>query len=89
MNDLNSVTSEVWSSMANTSLEPSGERVSTAELNGYVVSSVQVAGAWEGSVRLDMNLDMARTTTASCWELKKLMSPLRISRMRLASWRIC
>jgi chemotaxis protein CheX len=62
--DLNNVTSEVWSSMANTSLEPSEQIVTPAELNGYVVSSVQVAGAWEGSVRLDMNLDMARTTTA-------------------------
>ena len=63
-NDLNTVTSEVWSSMANTSLELSGQIVSPAELNGYVVSSVQVAGAWEGTVRLDMNLEMARATTA-------------------------
>lgn len=64
MNHLNSVTSEVWSSMANTSLEPSGERVTTTESRGYVASSVQIVGAWEGSVHLDMNLDMARMTTA-------------------------
>lgn len=63
-NDINTVTSEVWSSMANTFLELSDQVVSPAELNGYVVSSVQVAGAWEGTVRLDMNLEMARATTA-------------------------
>jgi chemotaxis protein CheX len=50
--------------MANTCLEVLDKIATSAELNGYVVSSVQVAGAWEGTVRLDMNLDMARATTA-------------------------
>jgi chemotaxis protein CheX len=64
MNHLNIVTSEVWSLMANTSLELSDIRVTTAALNGHVASSVQIVGAWEGSLHLEMNLDMAKTTTA-------------------------
>ncbi len=63
-NELNNLASEVWSSMASTSLEASEKIVTPEELNGYVVSSVEVDGAWAGSVRLDMNMDMARATTA-------------------------
>jgi chemotaxis protein CheX len=62
--ELNSLASEVFSSMANTYLELSGDAVSPEELNGYIVSSVRVEGAWEGVVRLDMDIEMARATTA-------------------------
>jgi chemotaxis protein CheX len=63
-NELNYLASEVWSSMANTFLKNTAEAVNRDELNGHVVSSVQVGGAWEGAVRLDMDIAMARATTA-------------------------
>jgi chemotaxis protein CheX len=62
-NDLNALASEVFSSMANMCLEPS-ENADAPELTEYIVSSVHLAGAWEGSVHLDMNIDLARATTA-------------------------
>jgi chemotaxis protein CheX len=63
-NELNSLTSKVWSSMANTCLELSKEKVSSEELMAHVVSSVQVVGVWTGAVSLDMDMKMARITTA-------------------------
>lgn len=64
MNELKDIASEVWASMANTYLEPAGVIAGPESSTGSVTSSVRVEGAWEGAVRLDMNMDMARTTTA-------------------------
>ena len=61
--DLVQLAVEVWSSMANIALSPSEEPYSPSKL-GYAVSSVQILGAWEGAVRLDMDMALARNTTA-------------------------
>lgn len=63
-NEFMVLTSKVWSSMASTCLELSEEKVSSEQLTPHVVSSVQVVGSWTGAVSLDMDMDMARITTA-------------------------
>jgi chemotaxis protein CheX len=63
-NELNELAIEVWSSMANISLTPSVDVVKTDRSGGYVVSSVQILGSWEGAVRLDMDMRFALRTTA-------------------------
>jgi chemotaxis protein CheX len=63
-NELYNLTSEVWSSMANTSLQPMGEDALPGAGNAHVVSSVQVVGSWTGAVNLDMDMGLARLTTA-------------------------
>jgi chemotaxis protein CheX len=65
LTELNSLTKEIWSSMANMNLEPSLEVVRPDKENGYVVASVQIVGAWKGAVRLDMDMKLARLTTAN------------------------
>lgn len=62
--ELNEIAIEVWSSMADIWLIPSPEIVRPNKTAGYVVSSVQVQGAWEGAVRLDMDMRLAMGTTA-------------------------
>jgi chemotaxis protein CheX len=62
--DLNQVASEVWSSMANITLSPAAESHTPDKTNGYVTSSVQILGAWEGAVLVDMDHRLAMHTTA-------------------------
>lgn len=61
--DLIKLAVEVWSSMANIALTPSEIPYSPSK-QGYAVSSVQILGAWEGAVRLDIDMALARNTTA-------------------------
>lgn len=63
VNDLNHLAMNVWSQMANIELAP-WEGIYTPHEEGYVVSSVQIFGTWEGAVRLDMDLTLARRTIA-------------------------
>ena len=77
-NELNYLATEVWSSMANTFLQTAVEVVNGNELNERVVSSVRVDGAWEGAVRLDMDIELARATTARLLGLKRMMCRLKI-----------
>jgi chemotaxis protein CheX len=63
--ELNSLTKEIWSSMANMNLETFDEIITPDKENGYVVASVQIVGSWKGAVRLDMDLSLARTTAAN------------------------
>lgn len=63
-NELNELAIEVWSSMANMDLDPCAEAVSPDKAGGYVVSSVQILGAWQGAIRLDMDMRLAFGTTA-------------------------
>jgi chemotaxis protein CheX len=62
--DLNQLAAEVWSSMASITLSPIVEAYTPNKKSGYVVSSVQIMGAWEGAVRVDMDLPLAMRTTA-------------------------
>lgn len=61
--ELCALTQAVWSSMANIVLSPSTEGLDKSR--GYVVAAVQIVGPWQGAVRLDMESNLARATTAS------------------------
>lgn len=50
--------------MANTSLQLMGEDALSGAGDAHVVSSVQVVGSWTGAVNLDMDMSLARLTTA-------------------------
>lgn len=65
LSELNNLTKEIWSSMANMPLEPCAEISRPAKESGYVVASVQVVGGWKGAVRLDMDMGLARATAAN------------------------
>ncbi len=56
------LTEAVWSQMANITLSP--DTVPIDKSSGYVVAAVQVVGPWQGAVRLDMDMGLARATTA-------------------------
>jgi chemotaxis protein CheX len=64
IDELNELAVDVWSSMADIWLTPSPEIVRPDKKGGYVVSSVQILGTWEGAVRLDMDMRLAMGTTA-------------------------
>jgi chemotaxis protein CheX len=49
--------------MADMNLLPSAELVRPDKTNGYVVSTVQILGSWEGAVRLDMDFPLTKATT--------------------------
>ena len=61
--ELCNLTQTVWSSMANIDLKPSKEPLDKS--SGYVVAAVQIVGAWQGALRLDMELKLAQATTAN------------------------
>ena len=61
-NDLYCLNAEIWGAMLEIALEPaeSGEPDSGHDLTGCV----QITGAWEGAVRLDLTLRLARVAAS-------------------------
>ncbi len=64
--DLAAVVEEIFGSMAGMELAPSSEIIRfNPGHNGYVVSAVQIVGDWQGAVRLDIDLELARQACAN------------------------
>lgn len=63
--DLVSVVDEIFSSMAGMQLRASPAIVEFNSGTGYVVSAVQIVGDWQGAVRLDIDLELARQVCAN------------------------
>ncbi len=63
--DLVSVVDEIFGSMAGMQLDASPTIVDFHTRSGYVVSAVQIVGDWQGAVRLDIDLDLARQACAN------------------------
>jgi chemotaxis protein CheX len=64
--DLVAVVDEIFGSMAGMQLTPSSEVIRfDSSSNGYVVSTVQIVGDWQGAVRLDIDLELARQICAN------------------------
>lgn len=63
--DLASIVNEIFGSMAGIELADSSTIVASQSGNGYVVSAVQIVGDWQGAVRLDIDLELARQACAN------------------------
>lgn len=63
--DLVSVVDEIFGAMAGMQLLPSETVIEFGGPSGYVVSAVQMVGDWQGAVRLDIDLGLARQACAN------------------------
>jgi chemotaxis protein CheX len=63
--DLVSVVNEIFGSMAGLHMTASPTTIEFNTRTGYVVSAVQIVGDWQGAVRLDIDLDLARRACAN------------------------
>ena len=63
--DLVSVVDEIFGSMAGMQLTASPSLIEFDTRSGYVVSAVQIVGDWQGAVRLDIDLELARRACAN------------------------
>ncbi len=63
--ELATVVDEIFGSMAGMQLNPCPTVVAFPARNGYVVSAVQIVGEWQGAVRLDIDLELARHACAN------------------------
>ncbi|HSY12425.1 MAG TPA: chemotaxis protein CheX [Verrucomicrobiae bacterium] len=63
--DLVSVVDEIFGSMAGLELSASPTLIPFDKGRGYIVSAVQIVGDWQGAVRLDIDLELARRACAN------------------------
>lgn len=63
--DLVSVVDEIFGSMAGLQLAASPTIIEFNSRTGHVVSAVQIVGDWQGAVRLDIDLGLARQACAN------------------------
>jgi len=63
--DLITIVDEIFGSMAGMQLAPSPTLIGFDTRNGYLVSTVQIVGDWQGAVRLDIDLELARQACAN------------------------
>jgi chemotaxis protein CheX len=56
---------EIFGSMAGMQLTASPTIIQFNTRTGYVVSAVQIVGDWQGAVRLDIDLELARRACAN------------------------
>ena len=63
--DLVSVVDEIFGSMAGLHMTPSSTFIESDVHRSYVVSAVQIVGDWQGAVRLDIDLELARRACAN------------------------
>lgn len=63
--DLVSVVDEIFASMAGMHLTLAAGVIESDASSGYVVAAVQIVGDWQGAVRLDIDLELARRACAN------------------------
>src|SRR5271170_4430263 len=63
--DLVTIVDEIFGSMAGMQLAPSPTLIGFDTRNGYLVATVQIVGDWQGAVRLDIGLELARRACAN------------------------
>jgi chemotaxis protein CheX len=63
--DLVSVVDEIFGSMAGMEMTLSPSIIAFGVGTGHVVSAVQIVGDWQGAVRLDIDLELARRACAN------------------------
>lgn len=62
--ELIAVVDEIFGSMAGMQLTPCAIVARPDKSTGYVVSAVQIVGVWQGAVRLDTDIELARQACA-------------------------
>ncbi len=65
VDELTAVVDEVFGLMAGMQLVPSASLIAANQEQGYLVSAVQMVGDWQGAVRLDIDLELARQACAN------------------------
>jgi chemotaxis protein CheX len=63
--ELTAVIDEIFETMAGLHLTPSTELPGLSKTLGSVVAAVQIVGEWQGAVRLDIDLELARQACAN------------------------
>ncbi len=63
--ELTGVVEEIFGSMAGIELVPCATVIAPAPGASYVTSAVQIVGDWQGAVRLDIELELARRVCAN------------------------
>ena len=58
--ELIKIVDEIFGSMAGMPLTPADTDLGPDKEQGYIVSAVQIVGEWQGAVRLDIDLQLAR-----------------------------
>jgi hypothetical protein len=58
--DVRQLTNEIWGGMLQMELAPTA----VSQENGGIGACVQITGAWEGAVRVDCSLELARVATS-------------------------
>jgi chemotaxis protein CheX len=58
------VVDEIFGSMAGMQLTPCAAGAHPNQSTGYIVSAVQIVGDWQGAVRLDIDIELARQACA-------------------------
>jgi chemotaxis protein CheX len=62
--ELMTVVDELFGSMAGMQLTPCANVVHPNKITGYIVAAVQIVGSWQGAVRLDLDIELARQACA-------------------------
>jgi len=62
--EIQQVTTEIWGSMLDLHPAVTSDEDSGASADGRIGASVQITGGWEGAVRLDSSLALARAAAA-------------------------
>ncbi len=63
--DLTTLVNEIFGSMAGMQLLPREKVIPFDTQVGYIVSVVQIVGDWQGAVRLDIDMELARQACAN------------------------
>jgi chemotaxis protein CheX len=63
--ELAGVAGEIFGSMAGIQLAPCATLMAPDKTTGYITSAVQIVGDWQGAVRLDLDLELARRVCAN------------------------
>src|SRR5579863_10440912 len=63
--DLITVVDEIFASMAGMHLVPVVHPSAFGKHNPYIVAAVQIVGDWQGAVRLDIHMELAREACAN------------------------
>ena len=63
--DLTAIVDEIFGAMAGMELHACGKAIAFDARGEYVVSAVQIVGDWQGAVRLDIDMELARQACAN------------------------
>ena len=69
--ELTTIVNDIFGAMAGIELSSCPRTVALQDGRGYVVSAVQIVGDWQGAVRLDIDMELARQACANLTGIDK------------------